>query len=107
MSKAGRTREHERDEALRLKPCEGGARPRCCAWPGCEAEGVYRGPASRERLRQDRVLCLDHVPDFKRQRDFLAGMNTSQIEPHKRADATWHRPSWRFATAPGPGSGWG
>ena len=107
MSKDGRTREHQRGEALRLKPCAEGARPRCCAWPGCDAEGVYRAPTSRERLREYQFLCLDHIREFNRRWDFFAGMNTSQIEAHQRADATWHRPSWRFGTASGPESRWG
>jgi hypothetical protein len=106
MSRPGRTREHERDEALRLKPTTDGARSRCCAWPGCDAEGVYRAPTSRERLREYQLLCLDHVREFNRQWDFFAGMNTSQIEAHQRADATWHRPSWRFGTTPGAETRW-
>jgi hypothetical protein len=46
------------------------------------------------------------VREFNRQWDFFAGMNTSQIEAHQRADATWHRPSWRFGTTPGAETRW-
>lgn len=102
-----RNREQERQEALRLKGAEGGAPPlRCCAWPGCDAAGAYRAPRARDRLREFQWLCLDHVREFNRGWDFFAGMSASDIEAHRRADVTWHRPSWRFGTAFGLDGGW-
>lgn len=98
-----RNREHERREALRLKGAEGGAPRRACAWPGCEAEGDYRAPKSRDQLREFQWFCLDHIREFNRGWDFFAGMSMSEIEAHRRADVTWHRPTWRFGT----GAGWG
>jgi hypothetical protein len=101
-----RNREQERQEALRLKGVQQGLPPRCCAWPGCDAEGTHRAPKARDRLREFQWLCLDHVREFNRGWDFFAGMSASDIEAHRRADVTWHRPSWRFGAAFGPGSNW-
>lgn len=101
-----RIREHERREALRLKGAETGIPRRCCAWPGCEAPAEYRAPLSRDRLREYQWLCLEHVREFNRTWDFFAGMSGPEIEAHRRADVTWHRPSWRFGTAFGPTTSW-
>ena len=35
--------------------------------------------------------------------DYFAGMSQAEIERHRRADVTWHRPTWRFGTAYGLG----
>lgn len=78
---------------------------RCCAWPGCEAEGVHRAPRSRDQLRDYQFLCLEHVREFNRRWDYFAGMRVAEIEAHQRADTTWHRPTWRFGTASGTGPG--
>jgi hypothetical protein len=104
MSRAGRVRERERLEAVRLKPVESGSR--CCAWPGCEADGTHRAPVARDRLREFQYLCLDHVREFNRRWDFFAGMSVDEIAAHQRADTTWHRPTWRFGTSPGAEPRW-
>jgi hypothetical protein len=105
MSRAGRVREQERLEAVRLKPVESGSR--CCAWPGCEADGTHKAPSGRDRLREFQYLCLDHVREFNRRWDYFAGMSVNEIEAHQRADTTWHRPTWRFGTsAPGMEPRW-
>lgn len=75
--------------------------PRVCAWPGCSAEGLYRAPRSRERLRDYCWLCLEHVREHNRRWDYFAGMSPAEIDRHRRLDATWHRPSWRFGVGPG------
>ncbi|HEX8373818.1 MAG TPA: J domain-containing protein [Geminicoccaceae bacterium] len=110
MSTTGKVRERERVEAVRLKAAGGGVTVRCCAWPGCEAEGTYRAPLSREHLREYQFLCLEHVREFNRRWDYFSGMNRDQIERHQKADTTWHRPTWHFGTMPGDapgGEGWG
>jgi DnaJ domain len=94
-----RNREHERRDALRLKGVGGGMPRRCCAWPGCDSEGDYRAPRSRDRLREFQWLCLEHVREFNRSWDFFAGMSQSEIDGHRRDDVTWHRPTWRYGTA--------
>lgn len=92
-----RNREHERRDALRLKDgIANGAPRRCCEWPGCDAEADYRAPRSRERLRDFQWFCLEHIREFNRTWDFFAGMSQPEIDAHRYADVTWHRPSWRF-----------
>lgn len=79
----------------------GRAPARPCAWPGCCGEGLYRAPRSRRNLRDFLWLCLEHVREHNRRWDYFAGMGSEEIERHRRADVTWHRPSWRFGVAPG------
>ncbi len=101
-----RNREQERQEALRLKNGEAGGFRRCCAWPGCDQEGEYRAPKARDRLREFQWLCLEHVREFNKSWDFFAGMSAADIDAHRRADVTWHRPTWRFGTPFGPNGIW-
>src|SRR5512132_2235321 len=99
-----RNREHERREALRLKEAaeaNGGAHRRACAWPGCEGEGHFRAPKSRQQLREFQWLCLEHVREFNRGWDYFAGMTQGDIDAHRRADVTWHRPTWRMGAGYG------
>ncbi len=71
----------------------------CCAWPGCAASGRYRAPQSPRELRRFIWFCLEHIREYNKGWNFFAGMNEDQIEAHRRADTTWHRPSWRFGAA--------
>jgi hypothetical protein len=73
----------------------------CCDWPGCEEEGDYPAPSARERLRDYRWFCLAHVREYNLRWDFFAGMSPEEIERQLRADVTWNRPTWRFASACG------
>jgi hypothetical protein len=106
MMEQKRNREQERQEALRLKGAGVGVPPRCCEGPGCDGHGEYRAPKARDRLREFQWLCLEHVREFNRGWDFFAGMSQDDIDAHRRADVTWHRPSWRFGTAFGPAGAW-
>lgn len=96
---------HRRPDAVRFEAGGGLSSLRCCAWPGCEAEGVHRAPRSRDQLRDYQFLCLEHVREFNRRWDYFSGMRMAEIEAHQRADTTWHRPTWRFGTASGTGPG--
>ncbi len=69
---------------------------RCCEWPGCAERGDFPAPRSPQALRTFLWLCLEHVRDYNRSWNYFAGMNEDEIEAHRRADSTWHRPSWRF-----------
>lgn len=96
-----RPKQHEREEALRLRGWrrqEGEVRR--CAWPGCEEEGRYPAPRSRERLRDYVWFCLRHVREYNARWDYFAGMSAAEIDAHRHADFTWHRPTWRFGTGP-------
>ena len=70
----------------------------CCAWPGCSASGDYPAPQSPQELRRFIWFCLAHIREYNKSWNYFAGMNEDQIEAHRRADTTWHRPSWRFGT---------
>ncbi|MHA1112946.1 MAG: molecular chaperone DnaJ, partial [Alphaproteobacteria bacterium] len=72
------------------------AAPRVCEHPDCDAAGDYPAPRSRDRLRDYRWLCLDHVRNYNKSWNFYAGMNREQIEAETRADVTWRRPTWRM-----------
>jgi hypothetical protein len=52
-------------------------------------------------LRDYAWFCLAHVREYNQKWDYFAGMSAEQIDAHRRGDATWHRPTWRFGTAPG------
>lgn len=105
-----RNREQERHEALRealrLKGHDDGMPHRPCAWPGCAAEALYRAPKSRDCLRDFQWFCLEHIREFNRSWNYFAGMSPEQIEAHRRADTTWHRPTWRFGTNTGFADNW-
>ncbi len=89
-----RQRRDERRTDLDPPPLRAAA-ARGCAWPGCTAAGEFRAPQSRQDLRTYQWLCLEHVRDFNRRWDYFRGMSMDEIERHRRADVTWHRPTWR------------
>jgi DnaJ-domain-containing protein 1 len=80
-----------------LDPPTASAAPRPCAWPGCDAEGEYRAPRSRDALRDYQWLCLAHIREFNRQWDYFQGMSEREIDRHRREDTVWHRPTWRYS----------
>lgn len=86
------------DVAIGLGPAPD-AQLRCCAWPDCSAAGEYRAPTSPKELRSFIWLCLEHVREYNKSWNYFAGMDEREIEAHRRADTTWHRPTWRFAGA--------
>jgi hypothetical protein len=65
-----------------------------CRHPGCQAEGLYRAPKSRDQLNEYVWFCLDHVREYNKSWDFYAGMDTGQIERQVRFDTVWQRPTW-------------
>jgi DnaJ-domain-containing protein 1 len=81
------------DLVLRTFAPPGGA-VRGCHYPECPAEGLYRAPVSRDRLRDYYWFCLEHVRDYNRAWDFFKGMSEAEIETQRRRDTVWQRPSW-------------
>jgi DnaJ domain len=79
---------------------------RPCEWPDCELGGDYRAPKSRERLREFRHFCLEHVRAYNRAWDFFAGMTQAEIEGYLREDVTWHRPTWPLGSQQRHADGW-
>ncbi len=96
-----RVKLRERLEAVRLRSLGEKKEGRRCAHPGCGREGAYPAPRSRERLRDFIWFCLEHVREYNQKWDYFAGMSAAEIDAHRFADFTWHRPTWRFGTGPG------
>ncbi len=71
-----------------------------CEHAGCQAEGLYRAPKSRERMNDYYWFCLDHVRDYNRAWDYYAGMTADQIEAITRRDTVWERPTWPLGRWP-------
>ena len=90
-----RPRLHERLEAVRLEEPEA-ACPQICEWPDCKAAGEFRAPRGRHQLRDFMLLCLKHVREYNLGWNYFSGMSEAEVEAHRRADSTWHRPSWPF-----------
>lgn len=76
-----------------------GASTRCCSWHGCEERADFKAPADRQSLRDYVWFCLHHVREYNQRWDYFAGMSADEIECHRRADVTWHRPTWQFGTS--------
>lgn len=70
------------------------AEERICEWPGCLAAGGHRAPRSRDRLREYRWFCLDHVRVYNAGWNYYAGMSEAEIEAEIRRDTVWQRPTW-------------
>ena len=71
-----------------------------CEHAGCQAEGLYRAPKSRERMNDYYWFCLDHVRDYNRAWDYYAGMTPVEIEAIVRRDTVWERPTWPLGRWP-------
>jgi hypothetical protein len=67
---------------------------RLCDMPGCDHDGEYRAPKSRDNLRDYFWFCLEHVRAYNAAWDFYKGMSPTQIEAHMRSDVIWQRPTW-------------
>ncbi len=70
---------------------------RRCDFPGCEAEGLYRAPRSRESLNSYYWFCLEHVREYNQAWDYFKDLSEESIEAIRRRDAVWQRPSWPFS----------
>jgi hypothetical protein len=73
---------------------------RGCAQSGCAEEGLYPAPLSRDRLREYKWFCLEHIREYNKAWDFFAGMKEDEIEAQRRFDTVWNRPSWRVGAGP-------
>ncbi len=70
------------------------APPRSCDHPGCDNEGLYPAPKSRERLRDHYHFCLDHVREYNAKWNYFAGWSQEKIYEQMRRDLTGDRPTW-------------
>lgn len=65
-----------------------------CQFPGCELEGSYRAPKSRNQLNSYLWFCLEHIREYNQAWDFFKGMSEQEIERERRADSVWQRETW-------------
>ena len=72
--------------------------PRRCAAEGCNGEGLYPAPKSRDALRDYIWFCLDHVRAYNKSWNYYDGLQGAALEAEIRRATTWERPSWKFAT---------
>ena len=67
---------------------------RACDHPGCQGNGEFRAPKSRDHLNDYFWFCLDHVRAYNAAWDYYAGLSADEIESMLRKDVTWQRPTW-------------
>jgi len=65
-----------------------------CEWGNCQKKGEYKAPTSREKLREFKWFCLEHVKLYNKGWDYFKGRTTDEIYSEISKDATWHRPTW-------------
>ncbi len=90
-------------DSLGISSEEPAAESRRCQRPGCDQEGLYPAPQSRERLDSRYWFCLEHVRAYNQAWDYFRGMSEVEIELQRREDTVWQRPSWPFGGAKGAG----
>ncbi len=83
---------------IRIKPERSQAptteKARACARKGCDSEGGYRVPKSREQLGEHIWLCLQHAREHNESWDFFRGMSEKEIESFRDEAVIGHRPTW-------------
>ena len=78
---------------------------RRCAVDGCDDEGAYPAPRTREKLRDYVWFCLEHVRAYNKSWNYFNGLQGPALEDAIRNATTWERPSWRFGTGTSDGGG--
>jgi hypothetical protein len=91
---------------IRIKPDAASApKVRPCGVKGCEAEGAYRVPKSREQLSTYLWLCLAHARQHNERWDYFKGMSEAEVARFQEEAVVGHRPTWplgkRAAGIPG------
>ena len=65
-----------------------------CEWKNCHKKGEYKAPSSREKLREFKWFCLEHVKIYNKGWDYFKGRTSDEIYSEISNDARWHRPTW-------------
>ena len=65
-----------------------------CEWGNCQKKGEYKAPTSRDKLREFKWFCLEHVKLYNKGWDYFKGRTTDEIYNEISNDARWHRPTW-------------
>lgn len=81
---------------IRIKPDAPVTSPavRPCGKRGCEGEGKFRVPRSRDRLDEHLWFCLHHAREHNETWDYFRGMKEAEIEAFRVDAVTGHRPTW-------------
>ncbi len=69
---------------------------RLCEHPQCGVPGLYRAPASPQRLNSYRWFCLQHIREYNAAWNYYSGLSDATVEQLRREDTVWRRPSWPF-----------
>ena len=65
-----------------------------CDSEHCNEKGEYKAPTSREKLREFKWFCLEHVKLYNKGWDYFKGRTSDEIYNEISKDAIWHRPTW-------------
>jgi len=65
-----------------------------CEWGNCQKKGEYKAPTSRDKLREFKWFCLEHVKVYNKGWDYFKGRTSDEIYNEISNDALWHRPTW-------------
>ena len=69
---------------------------RRCEKAGCAADGLYRAPKGRDRLRDYWWFCLDHVREYNAAWNYYEGLGVDEIEAAIREAMVGERPTWKI-----------
>ncbi len=75
---------------------------RNCEWSGCDGEGIYKAPKSRDELNTYHHFCLTHIREYNKGWNYYTGMSDAEVEEDVRKDTVWDRPSWPLGRKPSP-----
>ena len=50
-----------------------------CEWGSCQKKGEYKAPTSREKLRDFKWFCLEHIKLYNKGWDYFKGRTTDEI----------------------------
>ena len=70
-----------------------------CDWSKCNKIGMYKAPVEKDNSKKFRLLCLEHIKEFKKSWNYFADMNNEEIENFVKSDLTWHKPTKSFGSS--------
>jgi hypothetical protein len=68
---------------------------RKCEATGCDEEGLFKAPKSRQNIHDYQYFCLSHVQEFNKKWNYFADMPMEAIEDFMQDAVTGHRPTWK------------
>ena len=70
-----------------------------CDWNKCKEIGKFKAPVEKDNSKKYRMLCLEHLKEFNKNRNYFSGMNDSQIIAFLKSDMIWHKPTQSFSSS--------